>query len=52
MDTVPISMAAAVAADQAKFVKKKKKTSEDFVEHGVKGILGVTLASTTANLID
>jgi len=42
----------AIASHNYNLVKKKKKTTGDFIKHGVGNIVGIELQKETANLIE
>jgi len=50
--TIPVMESTALASDNVKFFKKKKKDTGDFVEQGVKNIVGVNLVSATADAVE
>jgi len=48
---IPTLQAATLLSYNAKFLKKKKKKSSDFIEMGVGNIVGVALTKETADFI-
>ncbi len=45
---VPLAQSLALAGENIKFVKKKKKTAGDFMGHGVENIVRASLIGETA----
>jgi len=52
LSTIPLMQGAALVDDSEKLIKKKKKSSMDFVKKGTKDIIGLSLIGATANAID
>ena len=52
LQTTTSIQATAMALDNAKFLKKKNKNSSDFIKQTTKNVVGVSMLSVAADIID
>lgn len=51
LETIPLIQSSSLLGENMKLYKKKNKTSKDFIESGIKNIVGVKLIGETSNII-
>ena len=52
LKVIPLIQSKAIIDDSVQWNKKKKKRTTDFIDKGVKDIIGISLVSETADLIE